>query len=224
VKKIGIIGGAGPLASALLYTRIVELCYEHGIGHDEIEIVIINYPFTLAMLEKPDQIRRVLESCIFDLKSIGCVIIAIACNSLHRFVPEYVPDAEIILIQKPVLARIDERLHKHVLLLSTATTVKSRMYVHEKARIITLSKTEQSVVTAIIKRVLAGKVLARDRDALSSMIRSKHQEEPLDGVILGCTELPVLHKAHALKLPDEKVELLDTIDLLAQTLVKAARS
>ena len=48
VKKIGIIGGADPCASCLLYEKIINTCLKRDDctnGSHFPEITIINYPF-----------------------------------------------------------------------------------------------------------------------------------------------------------------------------------
>ena len=47
MKKLGIIGGAGPLASALLYETLIQESY--ALGRQVPEIVLINYPFSRGL-------------------------------------------------------------------------------------------------------------------------------------------------------------------------------
>ena len=83
MKRVGIIGGMGPLASADLYMKIIE---ETAAGSDQenIPLVIDSYPqiedrtaFILGKGENP--LPRLSESAV-RLKNAGCKAFAMACT------------------------------------------------------------------------------------------------------------------------------------------------
>src|ERR1700722_4519650 len=87
--KIGIIGGAGPLASALLYQKLLEACYIKE-AKSMPEIVLLNYPFTRCLSQSEEQAhyaitRSELQYCIDQLAAYGVEQAVIACNTLHLF-------------------------------------------------------------------------------------------------------------------------------------------
>ena len=87
-KTIGIIGGAGPMASAFLYTSILEICQKQYSANDYNEfpeIVLVSYPFTRGNEEK---IREEISLCLSKLKTAGASLFCIASNSFHGFLPE----------------------------------------------------------------------------------------------------------------------------------------
>ena len=89
-KTIGIIGGAGPLAGALLLERILSLsmslygCYRDA---DFPKVVLISFPLSEMLSADVDeaQLRRELKQCLYQLRAQGASVIAIACNTLHAF-------------------------------------------------------------------------------------------------------------------------------------------
>ena len=54
-KTIGIVGGAGPIASSFLYSTILEICqkqYKANDYSDFPEIILVSYPFIRGDQEK----------------------------------------------------------------------------------------------------------------------------------------------------------------------------
>src|SRR5689334_14199037 len=84
-KAIGIVGGAGPAASAFLYRKLIELCQREGAHdyHEFPEIIIESFPFVRRDEEK---IQRDLALCFEKLQRAGAELGCIASHSFHRFV------------------------------------------------------------------------------------------------------------------------------------------
>jgi aspartate racemase len=126
-RKIGVIGGAGPLASALLYRLIIEKCYEKKIG-DIPEIFIINFPFTRGLSIQESSLHhslilREIQYCIDSLFHQGCDEFILSCNTLHLFMNE-VNHRGMRFIHMPhlVLQGIKRYFIDRVAVLGTATT------------------------------------------------------------------------------------------------------
>ncbi len=86
MKKLGIIGGAGPLASALLYETLIQESY--ALGRQVPEIVLINYPFTRGLSldegkENERTLQKELSYCIKLFLGIEVEMGVLACNTLH---------------------------------------------------------------------------------------------------------------------------------------------
>lgn len=88
-KKLGIVGGMGPMATSMFFERIIERTVAHK-DQDHIDMVILNHA------TMPDRTHAILtgESAAFlenmerDLKlleQIGVDHIAIPCNTSHYF-------------------------------------------------------------------------------------------------------------------------------------------
>ena len=90
-KKIGVIGGAGPYASSLLYQRFITACYDAG---DAVpEMVLLNFPFTRVLLLEEYTGRHTLlveelQECFDRLDQQGVDVAVIACNTLHLFLSD----------------------------------------------------------------------------------------------------------------------------------------
>jgi len=55
---------------------------------------------------------------------------------------------------------------------------------------------------------------------MSTIIDDCHQDIDFDGVVLGCTELSIIHQNFAITSPDQ-LAIIDPIAILAQQLISA---
>lgn len=86
MKKLGIIGGAGPLASALFYETLVHECYR--LQYPLPEMLLLNYPFNreLTPEEKRENgatLHMELLHCLNTLETVGATVAILVCNTLH---------------------------------------------------------------------------------------------------------------------------------------------
>lgn len=220
MNKLGIIGGAGPLASALLYETLVRECY--ALGHTVPEIVLINYPFTRGLsqeegLSNAGTLKEQMNYCINFLAQNGVQRGVLACNTLHLILQNcpqdrvhfhYLPDI--------VVNAAKENKHQRLLILGTRNTCGSRLYQIEGVNPLYPTLHNQSLIDQVIDRVLEGKILEADARLFDKIIQQTALEENFDGIVLGCTEIPLLH--HHFPIRAEK-SIYDSIKIPAKTLV-----
>ena len=195
MKKMGIIGGAGPLASALFYEIMVRESYRKACQLPE--IILINFPFTrgLSLEEGKDNrgiIQDQLDYCIHKLAQNEVTEAILTCNTLHLYLPieksiifHSLPE----LVMQHALQNGDHRL----LILGTQNTCRSELYQHPKMEMVYPSSCQQKLIDDVIDRVLVGKICEADSRLLSQIIKERNRKDSFDGVVLGCTDLPVLH-------------------------------
>jgi aspartate racemase len=231
MKKIGIIGGAGPLASALLLQNIVHECYSQGCVNETSfpAMMLINHPFSISLCTQQSVNHRpmicdVLQACIDNLTAGGAQVLAIACNTFHLFTDELTTNnAHLVHIAQATLQEAQQQKLSRLLVLGTPLTLRNSLYHHPTITCVAPPEHDQIVVEHIINRILAGKVLAHDARMLSTLIERMHKQQNFDGIVLGCTELPVLHNKHPLSLASATdVVVLDTLDILAKHVVNKA--
>lgn len=229
IKKIGIIGGAGPLASALLLENIVHECYKQGCKNEAEfpEIVLLNNPFSIKLCKERTKDNRplicdVLQSCVNRLVGDGAMLLAVVCNTFHLFLNEITTgNSRFVSIAQATLESAQQQKLSRLLILGTPLTLRNHLYHHPTIECIAPAEEDHVVIESIINRILAGSVIEEDALLLSFIVAKHQQKHFFDGVVLGCTELPVLHKKYPLKIPGT-VMFLDTIEILAQRLVKEA--
>ena len=220
MKKLGIIGGAGPLASALLYETLVQESYCQG--NQLPEILLINYPFTRGLtLQEGKDNGKILENelhyCVNTLVQNGVEVGLIACNTLHLYINQ-LKQVPLSFFSLPdlVVQKAREKGHGRLLILGTQNTCRSLLY--QKAGITTyyLSQQEQKRLDEVIDRVLEGKICKEDSRLIGHLVQQYSEHVALDGIVLGCTDLPVLH--HHFPIPSSK-PIYDSIKIPAKTLI-----
>lgn len=220
MKKVGIIGGAGPLASALLYETFIQESYI--LGRQVPEMILINYPFSrgLSLLEakkNKNLIHNELNYCIQFLEKNGAEIGLLACNTLHLFLKQY-SSSSIQFYQLPqlVVQAAQSQRHNRLLVLGTQNTCHSNLYQMAGIHMIYPSTQNQFEIDCVIDRILEGKILKEDASLVSRVIEASLQQELFDGVILGCTDFPVLHHRFPISSPKP---IYDSIKIPAKTLI-----
>jgi aspartate racemase len=212
-KTIGIVGGAGPVASAFLYRVILEACQKRFGSNDYCdfpEIIIVSYPF----IREADKIKRDLSICFDKLKKAGASIFCIACNTFHAFLPNVSDMHFVHLIQEGLKAAYTLNIRRG-LVLASQRTIASKLYEQGSMECIYPSQEDQEKVQQMIREVTGGTAGKEQADILKAII-AKHS---VDGVILACTELPVIHRAFPLT---DRLPIVDTVEVLANTLVSLA--
>lgn len=216
MKRIGIITGAGPEAGAWLFMQMIRLYQAQGASKDADfpHITLLNIPFApMLTVTDIENNRSLIAQQLHDaFKQLAHAdLIAIACNTLHTML-EHIdyPAHKLIHI---VHATAQELKRKHVtkaLFLGTHTSASLRLYQHA-CDIVYPTPDEQMIVDAVIDDVLHNNYSGSH--ALSNVIKACAQREPFQCVILGCTELPLLHNRHPMTVP---TEFFDTLAILAQ--------
>jgi aspartate racemase len=195
MKKLGIIGGAGPLASALFYETLVHESYR--LQRLLPEILLLNYPFNRGLtpeekLRDGSLVREELLHCLNALETGGASIAILVCNTLHLELAK-LPRGSVCFCSIPdlVLEKIQEEKQKRLLLLGTQNTCNSPLYHKSDLTIFRPLPEGQKIIDQAIDHVLEGNISEKDARLIEHVIESF--PEKIDGVILGCTDLPVLH-------------------------------
>lgn len=227
-RKIGVLGGMGPEATALLYQKIIRKCQQElgaQLDEDFPEIIICSLPIPNVVLgiKKPESIVPLLEYAVKKLESAGSQVIAVPCNTVQYFYPEMqgATSVKVLNIVEETVRSAGEKGYRKLGLLATSATVDNDIY-GRLAREIGLEILVpdnvlpglQSAVTEAIMNILAGKVLESDRKKLSGII-AEMAAIGADAVILGCTELPILMRTE-----DSVIPLIDSLDALAESTIR----
>lgn len=148
------------------------------------------------------------------LEAAGCAVIVVACNTVHAYF-----NVMQSAVRVPMLSIIDETVReiqkqsvRTVLVLSTPYTRKQKLYETklQQAGILPVlpSTDEQSQVFRAILSVLDGGPSRKARETIMSLVAQ--YESRVDGVVLGCTELPLLLRKTVVSIP-----VFDTTQILA---------
>jgi len=204
-KKLGVIGGLGPKATAYFYNLVVDCTVAHK-DQDHIDAIYLNHASmpnrTTSILSGDDkELKKLLIKDAILLEKLGASHIAIPCNNSHYFWKDIQDSVSIPVINmiKEVINRVKlinggGRVNK-VGVLATDGTVKTDIYGLEcrknNIEVIYPSKKYQKKIMEIIYSGVKGGEGAdiADLKDIIGELKSKR----CDAVILGCTELSVLY-------------------------------
>lgn len=222
---LGVIGGLGPMATALFMRYVTELT-DAKTDQEHIEMLIHSAPSI------PDRTAFILKKSTFDprpgmikvgkgLRAQGADMIAIPCMTAHYFHAELEREIGLPIINGIEATAEQLALHgaKKVGIAATEGSVRTELFQNAliKAGIepLTLSNEGQSIVTdTIYKEIKAGKAPDMER---FSLVTREYRQKGADAVILGCTELSLL--------PQDRLEkdfYADAMRILARKTVIAA--
>lgn len=214
-KTIGIIGGAGPMASAYLYRTILDICQrEYGSNdyHEFPQIILISYPFIRG---NPEKIRSDLALCVEKLKNAKASLVGLASNSFHGYLPDLIGIEFVHLVNESVKKAKSIGLSK-TLVLSAQKTIDLKLYEKDGLDCVYPAKKDQDAINHIIHEIASGMVNSEQADTLKRIISNAGSVE---GVILACTELPLVNQAYPLS---DKLPIIDTVQVLAAKLLELA--
>ncbi len=227
MKRIGILGGTSPESTVSYYTRITRE-YTRRFGncaYPEILIYSVSFQEFLDWQKADDwgAMATKMKEGLQHLAAAGAQIGLIAANTLHRVFDEvsreisipliHIVDATAAAIRKEGLSRVG--------LLGTRYTMQGEFYVDRLAKhgITALLPTveEQGEIHRVIYEELTRGIIRPESKAYYLTVIEGLAQQGAEGVILGCTEIPLLVQAKDTFLPT-----FDTAILHADAALDAA--
>jgi aspartate racemase len=217
-KRIGIIGGISHESTIKYYEYILKKYYAMKRNYHFPEMVIFSLDLKKLMefedRKDMDGYIHYIREGIKTLEKAGAEFIVIAANSPHSVfeVVEKMASVPMISIVEVAAREAEKWDMKKLLLTGIKYTMQSSFYqdVFNKhgMEVITPSEEEQDEINKIVfNELVLGIFKQETRAKLINMINNYE----VDGVILGCTELPLI-----LDQEDTEVKLLNTLVLHAR--------
>ncbi|MGK5015556.1 aspartate/glutamate racemase family protein [Janthinobacterium sp. HLS12-2] len=210
-KTIGLIGGIG-WASTLEYYRLLNemLVARIGPAHSaRILLVSIDQADFVAHASQPDShaIEQFLVGEGQRLQGMGADFFLLCANGAHRFAPAVVPQIGLpfISIVEETAKRVQQSGAHKVGLLGVKQTMGGRFYHQalEKCGIATVTPdaADQEIIHDIIYKELVQNIFTDASREIFLGIIEKLRLQGVQGVILGCTEIPLLIRQVDVDLP-----------------------
>ncbi|MFW9915467.1 MAG: aspartate/glutamate racemase family protein [Candidatus Thorarchaeota archaeon] len=214
-KRIGILGGISHTSTVKYYELLLQKYHQRKQDYYFPEIVI--YSLNLQKFtdyedrgEREGYIAYIMQG-IRALEHAGADFIVIAANSAHAVFQDVEKAANVPLVSivEVTAKHARDAGMKKLLLLGIKFTMQAAFYrdicENYGMTIIIPSEEEQDEINRIIfEELVLGSFKEESRSYLLRIIASSDA----DGVILGCTELPLL-----LRQEDVNIRLFDTLEL-----------
>ena len=218
MKTIGILGGMSWESSAEYY-RLINETVKHRLGPTHsAEIVMYSVDFCpvaqLELEQRWEELATVLIAGIMRLEKAGAEFVIMASNTVHKVAELVQPSIHVPLLH--IADAAAEEIRKagisRVGLLGTRFVMEQDFYRdHFRAQGIDVLVPDQPhrdyVHNVIYNELCAGKLISESRENLRTIILDL-QRAGAEGVVLACTELPLL-----IHVEDTPVKLFDTLAL-----------
>jgi len=225
MKRLGILGGMGPAASAEFVNRLIKKT-PATCDQEHIPFVLWNEP---RIPDRSTSIRsgdnlplHWLQGGVRGLMNAGCSYIVIPCNSAHFWY------SQLSEISVPILHIVDsvaEELKslnlsgKKIGILGTQGTIESGLYQYHLNRqgwecMVPTKQEMTGLVTPAIAMIKSNKII----ESQLLLMKSIHSliDRGAQAIVLGCTELPL-----AIECTQEKgIPIVNSIDSLVNATLK----
>ncbi|CAM3004968.1 putative racemase [Legionella steigerwaltii] len=219
MKCIGLLGGVSWASTMEYYKRLnLIINKEKGKNHSA-KIVLYSFDFEeiLEHQKKQNEVMelRLLQEKVILLDKAGSDVIAICSNTTNKLANQLD-----VMIHKKLINIIDatgDYLHylgaKKVGLIGTRYTMEQDFYKNKLLKkglqVVIPDAYDRELLHQIIYQELChGIVTVRSKEIVLNIINKLASSYYLDGVILGCTELPLL-----ISKTDVSIPLFDTIEI-----------
>ncbi len=223
LKRIGILGGMGPEATAYFMHRVIALT-QAADDIDHVPFYVDMYPQVpsrLAALVDDSGVNPgpVLADMARGLTAQGARALVLPCNTAHHYA-DYITQA----VNTPLLHMLDlsaqllagkfGRGAKIGLLSSPATdTHKIFQSAFDKTGIKAIFPKDADHVLSLIRRIKASGPSADMAQALSNL-SAELEGYGVDAILIGCSEFSILGQDITTKLP-----IFDTVDIAAKAVI-----
>ena len=228
MKTLGLIGGMSWESSAEYY-RLINERVKDKLG-DLHSCKSIMYSVDFGEIErlqhdgKWDELTNIMIEAARGLEFAGADYLIICTNTMHKMADQVQESVNVPLIHIADVTgeSINAKGFKKVGLLGTKFTMGEEFY---RARlqkkfgieVIVPSEEDQNVIHKVIYSELVQGIINKQSRKEYKKIIDKFRKQGAEGVILGCTEIPLLIKPE-----DSSIEIFDTTMLHAKAAVELA--
>ena len=230
MKTMGLLGGMSWESSAVYYRILNREMQKRLGGVHSAKLLMYSFDFAeIATLQAAGEWEEATERMRYVGRTLvdgGADFLLICCNTMHLMSDEVEEEAGIPLlhIADPLGRAIRAKDIRKVGLLGSRFTMDDGRVIKDRLKrfgvetITPAGEDHAEVDRVIYEELIRGKFLENSRAACRNTI-ARLVQQGAEGIILGCTELPLLVKAE-----DSEVPLFDTTELHALAAVDMALS
>lgn len=211
MKTIGMIGGMSWESSKFYYEFVNTRVKEVLGGSHSAKCIMVSVDFAkieeLTFAGKWDEMGEMMADCARQLERGGADIIILCTNTIH-LVSDYITNATkipFLHIAEATGKAITSLQMKKVALLGTRFTMEKDFYTKMLTKkfgldVVIPEEDERQIIHDIIyKELVLGQFKDSSKEQCLAIIQ-RLQSEGTEGIIMGCTELPIL-------IPDSEVAI-----------------
>lgn len=226
MKKIGLLGGLSP-ESTVEYYKIINSGVRKVLGGcSSAELIIESFNFkeieTLQFQGKWQELGEKLGLAAKNLEKNGADYIVICTNLMHKVAPivqKYI-SVPLIHMVDSVAKEIKRRKMNKIGLLGTIFTMEEDFYSKKLMddygiETIIPEKTDREEVSRVIYKELCCGVINEKSKQRYLEIIDKMKQEGAQGVILGCTEIPLMISKN-----DTDMAIFNTTQIHAESIIE----
>lgn len=203
MKKIGLIGGITWQSTQLYYNYLNTMVAEAKGGIHSCAIIMESLDFSaIAAQQAADNWTNLgaeMASTAKRLETAGAELLVICANTMHLSVPFIMEkiDIPIVHIAAATAEAANKKGCRKVLLLGTKHTMEKPFYSAyfqegHNISVVTPSEKDREDVHRIIYTELAKGIFKKESKGTYISIIERATEQGIDGIVLGCTEIPLL--------------------------------
>jgi aspartate racemase len=225
-RVIGLIGGMSWESTALYYRLINEAMHEALGGHHNARSALYTLDFAelyaLASGDRWDEVADLLIAAAGAVRRAGADFLVLTANTAHAVADQVASaiDMPLLHIADTAAAAIKARGFGRVGLIGTRYTLEGGFYAarlgerHGIAVDLPGPEARETLQSIIIDELALGDIRQTSKAACLAIVE-RLAADGAEGVIVGCTELPLLIGQH-----DTEIPLFDTTRLHAEAAVR----
>ena len=230
MKKIGLVGGTGPESTLMYYkelnSRIDSLTGEKAMPDIAIESVNFRRAWDYVSNKDYDKLSDYLAEKVRCLETAGCEVISLTAVTMHVVFDEILKKLDtklsLVSIPKAVADEVVARGIKKIGLLGTIFTMEQNYMKKDLqtagVQVFVPEKSERELIAKrIFEELEKGIVKESTLAEFVEIITKMKDRDGIEGIILGCTELPLILNSENCPIP-----CFDSVEIHIKKLIELA--
>lgn len=215
-RKIGVLGGIGPEATAEFYGKLIKRLQQRGLirKNEDFPQIIINSIPAPELIKDSISEKDLLpyRAGLRELERFKVDFIVMVCNTIHLYHKSLQNEIStpIVDLREEVRAVLKKKM-KSTLIIGTPTTIKRGLYSFNEAESFEPNEAEMKQLSKSIFDFNKGFEKQAQKAKVRKICR-KYLKMGAECVVLGCTEFAVM-------LEKEKFPKISTIDVLVEAAI-----
>ena len=211
MKTIGLIGGMSWESSLVYYELINKKVKELLGGFHSAKSILVSVDFSeIEQLQRKgdwDELNKLMVTASRQLENAGAELIILCTNTMHLCSDQMIKNISVpfLHIADATAQEIKTTGLKKVALLGTRFTMEKDFYTtileENGIDVIIPDEDDRAIVHRIIyEELVQGKIVNSSKETYKKIIK-KLEDKGAEGVILGCTEIPLLIQQEDVAIP-----------------------